>query len=778
MVQLISTITAAIIAVIIILAGILLKNKKLFLSNFTKISAAILALVTFARYIYDQPPVYYIVKLAINPDEPDAIQGQLGDMASSQLSVLFMTLMVWFIYTAMFALLFSFFFKYKALDNIAVYFALPVYLISIIFFERYATGALGINLYSLSTYRIWYIAIEGGLGIGLGALKLAERIRNLELNVSDVTVKSTLYQIYVTIGALLVTMPCFIPQALLGFVDPNIKLYDITEEHRFMIYFSIILPIIIFQLLKNKPQDVKRFAMIFGTLGLLWVYLGRWDLNELLTQPLSWPLHLCNTAMFIVPLCLIFKMNKLYNFCLFINVLGSMMAMVIPGELIGTNAMGTARVSFWINHYTAFAAPLLLVALKVFKRPKFKEWVYSVIALTVYFASVLFINAWFSNYGECDYFFINSDFIVSGLGKWAENTMDYAVSFTIEEPMFTMFGVFESKPLTFTFYPIYQALFYVTYIGFSVGMWFLYTLLFALWDKAEDRRLRERDFKQMKKDLRALLGGRNIDEPLNGDSSPKISINHFCKRYGSNKHYSVNDVSYTVNGGEIFGFLGPNGAGKSTIIKSMVGIQTITSGSIEICGYDVENQPVQAKLNMGFVPDHYALYENLTGREYINYIADLYQVSQEVRDERIEKYVTLFQLVGSFDNQMKTYSHGMKQKIAIMSALVHNPKVWILDEPLTGLDPTSIHEVKECMKEHAANGNIVFFSSHIIDVVEKICDRIAIIKKGKLRAVTSIEDLSKNGIELEQFYLNIINTPDEEPPATEEIPADKEAATV
>ena len=163
-----------------------------------------------------------------------------------------------------------------------------------------------------------------------------------------------------------------------------------------------------------------------------------------------------------------------------------------------------------------------------------------------------------------------------------------------------------------------------------------------------------------------------------------------------------------------------------------------------------------AKKQIGFVPDHYALYEKLTGREYINYIADLYDVSIEDRNQRINKYVDIFELQGAFDNQMKTYSHGMKQKIAIMAALVHNPKVWILDEPLTGLDPNSIYQVKECMKNHAKEGNIVFFSSHIIDVVEKICDRIAIIKKGQVRATKTIKELDEEGILLEDYYLSII----------------------
>jgi ABC-2 type transport system ATP-binding protein len=263
-------------------------------------------------------------------------------------------------------------------------------------------------------------------------------------------------------------------------------------------------------------------------------------------------------------------------------------------------------------------------------------------------------------------------------------------------------------------------------------MWFLYEWMYltvdSLYDIAEKR-------KKIKLDMLALqvaLNGRSIEEPLEMDNTNKLILKNFSKKYKNKDHYAVKNANLEINGGEIFGFLGPNGAGKSTIIKSIVGIQPITDGSINVCGYDVDKQSVQAKKLIGFVPDHYALYEKLTGREYINYIADLYGVSKEDRDNRIKKYVKLFELEIAFDNQMRTYSHGMKQKIAIMSALVHNPKVWILDEPLTGLDPNSIYQVKECMKEHAKMGNIVFFSSHIIDVVERICDRIAIIKKGEI----------------------------------------------
>jgi ABC-2 type transport system ATP-binding protein len=232
-----------------------------------------------------------------------------------------------------------------------------------------------------------------------------------------------------------------------------------------------------------------------------------------------------------------------------------------------------------------------------------------------------------------------------------------------------------------------------------------------------------------------------------------LEIKNLTKSYGNSIIKAVDDLSISCNEGEIYGFLGPNGAGKSTIIKSIVGIQSITSGSISVCGYDVKTQSVGAKMQTGFVPDHYALYENLSGREYVNYIADLYGVSKADRNARIEEYVERFNLQAAFDNPIKTYSHGMKQKITIMSALVHNPKLWILDEPLTGLDPESIFQVKEAMKAHAAAGNIVFFSSHIIDVVERICDRIAIIKKGVIQCERSVKELEEQGIQLEKFYM-------------------------
>ncbi len=739
MARLISTLAVLMIAALLIFAAVLIKKKGLTLSKFTKPAALVFAFTMFARYIYDQAPVYFLKKL-VNLDPQYA---SLGAAGGNTAETVFATLLIWFSYTAMLSIVLNEFYSFKTLKRMVNCFALPVFVIAVGFFGTYAEAAIGESSRLLSSWRLWAMVVECALAI---ALPLVHAVCEREIELPR-TRKAAADLACAIPAALVCTMPCYTLQAFIGAVDETLRLYDLTEEHRFMLYFAVIIPIFIFHAIKNKPLEARRFILIFMSLGFLWIYLGRWNLEKL-SNPLSWPLHLCNTAMFLVPMCLIFRMKRLFNFCLFINVMGAFLAMILPGELSGLNAIGTERVSFWVNHYAAFFMPVLAVALKIFARPKFKEWVYAVISLSVYFFAMLIVNAWFSNYGECDYFFLNSDFIVSSLGKWAENTQKFKISFTV-------------NGLYFSFMPVYQALFYVVYMAFTVGIWFLYELLFKSWDAAEDRRAREREFKRMKKELKEYLGDKPDYIPPSGDTTPRLILKNFSKRYGSNKHYSVRDVSLEVHGGEIFGFLGPNGAGKSTIIKSVVGIQTITEGTIEICGYEIDKQPAYAKLNTGFVPDHYALYENLTGREYINYIADLYSVTKADRDEVIERLLDRFQLAGSFDNQMKTYSHGMKQKITIMSALVHNPKVWILDEPLTGLDPTSIHEVKECMKEHAAKGNVVFFSSHIIDLVEKLCDRIAIIKKGKLRACTSIKELSERGIELERYYLDIIGANDD-----------------
>ena len=235
-----------------------------------------------------------------------------------------------------------------------------------------------------------------------------------------------------------------------------------------------------------------------------------------------------------------------------------------------------------------------------------------------------------------------------------------------------------------------------------------------------------------------------------------LEINHLSKRYKNSTFYSVKDLSLTLKDGEIFGFLGKNGAGKSTTIKCITGILPFEEGEIKVCGYDVAKNPIEAKLNIGYVPDNHAVYENLTGREYVSYMGNIYRVPKDVIEERIDKFTKLFSMEHAIDNQIRSYSHGMHQKICIIAALIHNPKFWVLDEPLMGLDPQSTFEIREYMKEHKKLGNTVFFSSHNIDMVEKLCDRVAIINRGQLMEIIEVKKfLKESDVSLEDYFLNM-----------------------
>ena len=236
-----------------------------------------------------------------------------------------------------------------------------------------------------------------------------------------------------------------------------------------------------------------------------------------------------------------------------------------------------------------------------------------------------------------------------------------------------------------------------------------------------------------------------------------LKIKNLTKSYGSSKVKSVDNLSLELRPGEVFGFLGPNGAGKSTTIKSIVGILPFESGKITIDGVDIVKKPLAAKKLIGYVPDNHAVFERLTGREYVNHVANLYQVPMEQVQEISEHYVKLFNLEQAYDNPIKNYSHGMKQKISVIAALVHKPKLWVLDEPLTGLDPQSAYLLKETMRKHAKEGNTVFFSSHILDVVENLCDRVCIIKKGKLIGVYDLQELKNKNESLEKLFIESIS---------------------
>ena len=236
-----------------------------------------------------------------------------------------------------------------------------------------------------------------------------------------------------------------------------------------------------------------------------------------------------------------------------------------------------------------------------------------------------------------------------------------------------------------------------------------------------------------------------------------IEIVNVSKSYNGST-YAVKDLSLTVPSGEIFGFLGPNGAGKSTTIKMITGIHGVDKGTITINGKDIMKKPMEAKKTFGYVPDSPDMFLRLKGIEYLNFMADMYEVPKEVRQERIESLAKKFDLYNALSDQIQSYSHGMRQKIVIIGVLVHEPDVWILDEPLTGLDPKSAYILKEMMREHADKGKIVFFSTHVLEVAEKICDRVAIINKGNLQFkgnLNEMRDHFKSNESLEKMFLEM-----------------------
>ena len=236
-----------------------------------------------------------------------------------------------------------------------------------------------------------------------------------------------------------------------------------------------------------------------------------------------------------------------------------------------------------------------------------------------------------------------------------------------------------------------------------------------------------------------------------------IELKKVTKSYVSGKN-AVDHLELTVKDGEIFGFLGPNGAGKTTTIKMLTGILKPTEGKILISGKDIEKEAIEAKKNFGYVPDSPEMFLRLRGMEYLNFIADMYDMDSRERKEIVEELAQKFEMQGNLNNKISEYSHGMKQKIFIMGVLMHQPKNWIMDEPMTGLDPKASHLLKELMREHANKGSTVFFSTHVLEVAEKICDRIGIINNGKLITVGTVEEIKKQfcGNEsLENIFLEI-----------------------
>ncbi len=239
-----------------------------------------------------------------------------------------------------------------------------------------------------------------------------------------------------------------------------------------------------------------------------------------------------------------------------------------------------------------------------------------------------------------------------------------------------------------------------------------------------------------------------------------IEICNVSKMYGNSKVKAVDNISVTVRNGEIFGFLGPNGAGKTTTIKMITGVLQANAGTIKVEEIDIAENPLDAKRHIGYVTDNPELFSQLKAAEYLNFVGDVYEVPTDIRRERVERYTELFGIKNVLNGSIGSFSHGMKQKLLVTASLLSDPAVWILDEPMVGLDPKSAFQLKELMHERANAGKVVFFSTHVMEVAEKLCSRLAIINAGKIMFEGSLEDLRKQRGEnasLEQLFLELVD---------------------
>ena len=232
-----------------------------------------------------------------------------------------------------------------------------------------------------------------------------------------------------------------------------------------------------------------------------------------------------------------------------------------------------------------------------------------------------------------------------------------------------------------------------------------------------------------------------------------IEIKNVSKTYNGVKK-AIKNVSFKVDGGEIFGFIGHNGAGKTTMIKSIVGILDFEDGDILINGKSIKNNPIECKMDIAYVPDNPDLYENMRAIDFINFICDMYEIDKDTRKKNVLKYAKMFEIDEKLGDDISSFSHGMKQKVALIAALSHDPKVLIMDEPFVGLDPKAVFDMKEIMRSMAKEGKTIFFSTHILDVAEKLCDRVAIIKSGEIVKIGKMKDI-KGDESLEEVFLEL-----------------------
>lgn len=554
--------------------------------------------------------------------------------------------------------------------------------------------------------------------------------------------KTYLFALLALLAGFIMTIPNIGPGLIFGYT--KIKHTDYEPFHVVLILLSAVVPFIIGVVLQYFNKEIRAIALHWLSMSIFIIFIDYYSIDSFYTLS-NWPIHLCHTAVYLILISIWFKTKKLFYFTYFVNVLGALFAIIFPSLDTNTSLFSPHGIHFWYSHIGILLVPIIAVKTEYFPKPKLNDLITQAFIFTIYFIFVSIIDAVFptiqnhpvfGNTGQgVDYFFLNGTTISDHVGLLRIAREKFHKTITIN-------GVKSN------IYVFHNLIIYLSFISFTFGLITIYTYIDKFIFNTKNI---AKEFIHRIKNHNKITRIKKKELVMLKDKEATLKINHFSKIYPGANFYSVKDFSLSINKGEIFGFIGHNGAGKSTLIKSLVGVNSF-EGEISICDLDLKLNPAQAKFLVGYVPDNHPLYERLTGREYIKYVAQIYMVDKEDYNKRLEYYLDLFNLAKDVDRLISTYSHGMKQKISIIASLIHEPKIWILDEPLTGLDPTSVLMVKKCIVNHAAKGNIVFFSSHIIEIVEGICDRIAIIKKGQLMYTGEVKEILKEYNNLTDLY--------------------------
>ena len=510
-----------------------------------------------------------------------------------------------------------------------------------------------------------------------------------------------------------------------------------------ILFYTAILVVLYFSIL---DKNIRKIILLSIILISFINYLTSTSFKNIISYKNA-PILISSLSAILYLYLFIKKRVRLFNFLYFSSF--TLFAILIFPTISGDNLNTVIS-----NSYKAFfilSITFLFVFYDIYKIPKGKAVFRAFIAFSIYYLIIVLINSVFLNFdSSVDYLFLNG-YILENKLFFLKNTKRFYHDFVY---YFINYQSFDYTKFILKFNHLFLILVYISIIFLNL----LSHLIVSFLNKIVLNYYFIKDkIKTLKKDKVILY--ENISDKIREDikmATPSIEIKNFSKKYIKNDFYSVKNLNYTATSGKVIGIVGHNGAGKSTLIKSLVGIQNVSAGTIKVCGFNIYKNPTEAKYVLGYVSDNHALYEELTGREYITFVAKLYNVNKEVLDERMKDLTEFFNIASHIDREIRTYSHGMKQKISIISSLIHNPKVWVLDEPLTGLDPTSSYQLKQKIKEHAKNGNIVIFSSHIIEVVENLCDEIVIIKKGEMVLNSTMKDLKAKNINLEKMYIDII----------------------